>query len=197
MTGAGHVHDRRQRHGGGDAAVSSARTAAPTYLIVSSPPARVSGRFASLVEYGNFTGTMSLDYSNPATFILDVGAGYNLLSAPSGANHNEQNVAQRHQQFLSLWRHPAGQFPDAQRPFRPSLLNALTQFDGEDATGAQKSAFQLMQDFLDMLLDPSLDGQGGGGGGQATPLRAGPGCEPAAGYRAGLCARAASEAAGG
>jgi hypothetical protein len=48
------------------------------------------------------------------------------------------------------------------------LANALTQLDGEDATGAQKSAFQLMQDFLNLLLDPSADGQGGGAGGQVS-----------------------------
>ena len=43
-------------------------------------------------------------------------------------------------------------------PARHSL-NALTQFDGDDATGAETSAFELLTQFLDLLLDPSAGGR--------------------------------------
>ena len=44
-------------------------------------------------------------------------------------------------------------------------VQALTQADGEDATGAAHGAFQLMSQFLDLLLDPSSGGGGGVGAG--------------------------------
>jgi uncharacterized protein with beta-barrel porin domain len=44
-------------------------------------------------------------------------------------------------------------------------LNALTQLDGEDATGAQTSAFQMMTQFLDLMLDPTAGGGAGGNSG--------------------------------
>jgi uncharacterized protein with beta-barrel porin domain len=45
--------------------------------------------------------------------------------------------------------------------------NALTQLDGEDATGAETGAFQLMNAFLGLMLDPSGYGAGSGGSGGA------------------------------
>jgi outer membrane autotransporter protein len=48
-----------------------------------------------------------------------------------------------------------------------NLANALTLLSGEVATGAQRGAFQLNNQFLDMMLDPFVDGRVGGAGGQA------------------------------
>jgi uncharacterized protein with beta-barrel porin domain len=45
-----------------------------------------------------------------------------------------------------------------------NLSNALSQLSGEAATGAQQPAFQLMNQFLDIMLDPFVDGRGGIGG---------------------------------
>jgi uncharacterized protein YhjY with autotransporter beta-barrel domain len=42
--------------------------------------------------------------------------------------------------------------------------NALTLLSGEAATGAQQGAFQLMTQFLGIMLDPFVDGRGGFGG---------------------------------
>ncbi len=50
------------------------------------------------------------------------------------------------------------------------FCNALTQLDGEDATGAQKGAFQLMTQFLDLMLDPTAGGRQWAGGGGATRI---------------------------
>jgi outer membrane autotransporter protein len=50
-----------------------------------------------------------------------------------------------------------------------SLGSALTQIDGESATGAERSAFQLMTQFLGLMLDPFVAGRGSTGfGGQAV-----------------------------
>jgi autotransporter-associated beta strand protein len=46
-----------------------------------------------------------------------------------------------------------------------ALTNALTQLDGEAATGAERSAFQLTNQFMTLMLDPYVDGRGGPGSG--------------------------------
>ena len=43
----------------------------------------------------------------------------------------------------------------------PALTNALSQLNGEAATGAEQSAFQLMNEFLVLMLDPFVDGRFG------------------------------------
>ena len=45
-----------------------------------------------------------------------------------------------------------------------NLTNALDQLSGEAATGAQKVAFQLTDQFLNAMLDPFVDGRSGVGG---------------------------------
>jgi uncharacterized protein with beta-barrel porin domain len=45
-----------------------------------------------------------------------------------------------------------------------NLSNALSQLSGEAATGAQQPAFQLMNQFLGLMLDPFVDGRSGVGG---------------------------------
>src|SRR6516162_3624618 len=49
-----------------------------------------------------------------------------------------------------------------------NLANALSQLDGEVATGAERAAFQLTNEFLNLMLDPFVNGRanvGGVGGG--------------------------------
>jgi fibronectin-binding autotransporter adhesin len=48
------------------------------------------------------------------------------------------------------------------------LGNALSQLSGEDGSGAQKTTFQLMTDFLDLMLDPTAGGGGNVSGGGAN-----------------------------
>src|ERR1700738_296812 len=49
---------------------------------------------------------------------------------------------------------------------------ALSQLSGEAATGAQQPAFQLMNEFMSVMLDPFVDGRAGVGGvyGHAIPF---------------------------
>jgi uncharacterized protein with beta-barrel porin domain len=51
-----------------------------------------------------------------------------------------------------------------------NLANALTLLSGEPATGAQQGAFQLMNEFMGVMLDPFVDGRAGiaGANGQAN-----------------------------
>src|SRR5262249_18374876 len=50
-----------------------------------------------------------------------------------------------------------------------NLTNALDQLSGEAATGAQQASFQMESQFLNLMLDPFLDGRSGiaGTGGPA------------------------------
>lgn len=51
------------------------------------------------------------------------------------------------------------------------LVNALLQLDGETSTGAEKGAFQLMNQFLGLMLDPFVDGRFGAGTSNFAPDR--------------------------
>ena len=62
-----------------------------------------------------------------------------------------------------------------------NLTTALDQLSGEAATGAQKVGFQLTDQFLNLMLDPFVDGRSGVGGADHP--------------RARLCARARQHAA--
>ena len=135
-----------------------------TYTIVTATGGRT-GTFAGVVENGNFTGSLSLTYDLNDVF-LNVGTGFTLLSAPSGANQNEQNVLNGINNFILNGGTPPGNFQNLNNLSNAALLNALTQIDGEAATGAKKSAFQLMTDFFNLLS--SMGGGGGGGGAGGT-----------------------------
>ncbi|MFZ1924106.1 MAG: autotransporter domain-containing protein [Xanthobacteraceae bacterium] len=50
------------------------------------------------------------------------------------------------------------------------LANALTQLDGEAATGAERGAFELMTDFMGLMLDPFANGRGDAGGAPSSPV---------------------------
>jgi len=51
-----------------------------------------------------------------------------------------------------------------------SLITALDQLSGEAATGAQKVGFQLTDQFLNVMLDPFVDGRSGVGGADRPAL---------------------------
>jgi outer membrane autotransporter protein len=51
-----------------------------------------------------------------------------------------------------------------------NLTNALSALSGEAATGSQKVAFQLTDEFLNLMLDPFVDGRIGVGGAGHPPL---------------------------
>jgi uncharacterized protein with beta-barrel porin domain len=128
----------------------------------------LAGIFAGLTVNGDHTFAASLDYPNPDDVDLDITAsGYSLLTAPSGLNQNQQNVLNGiDNAILQGDSIPTGFF-DLGNLSGAALGNALTELDGQDATGAETGAFQLMTDFLNLLSDPSSGGGGSPSGGGA------------------------------
>jgi autotransporter-associated beta strand protein len=80
----------------------------------------------------------------------------------TGLNVDQQNVANA----LSNFFNTNGGIP---AQFFGLTPGALTQIDGELATGAERAAFQLTNEFLALMLDPFVNGRGnmGGTGGPA------------------------------
>ncbi|WP_213772313.1 autotransporter outer membrane beta-barrel domain-containing protein [Bradyrhizobium sp. dw_78] len=134
--------------------------------------AGLGGIFAGLGVNGEFVGNIALDYArDPGDVDLDV-SGTSLLAAPAGANQNQLHVINGINN--GILNGPANsplpaQFQSLGNLPGPSLLNALTQLDGEAGTGAERAAFQLTNGFLTLMLDASVNGRSniGGGGGPA------------------------------
>jgi uncharacterized protein with beta-barrel porin domain len=94
--------------------------------------------------------TLSYDANN---VYLNLTAGFTQFS---GLNINQRNVANA----LTNYFNSNGGVPAA---FFGLSTGGLTQIDGEAAIGAERSAFQLMDEFLSVMLDPFVDGRFGGG----------------------------------
>jgi outer membrane autotransporter protein len=127
----------------------------------------LTGPFAGLSVNGSFVGGATLDYTtNPGDVDLDIN-GASLLATPPGASGNQQAVLNGINNGIIA--SPANtalppQFQMLGSLSGQPLLNALSQLSGEVATGAQTSAFQSMNEFLNLLLDPSSMGGSEGGG---------------------------------
>jgi uncharacterized protein with beta-barrel porin domain len=105
--------------------------------------------------------TASLVYSG-GDVLLDLSPA---LLSMTGLNQNQQNVANAINNFFNNGGALPPGFVGVLGLTGANLANALTQLDGENATGAEKSAFQLMNEFLTLMLDPYADGRIGGGAG--------------------------------
>jgi uncharacterized protein with beta-barrel porin domain len=107
--------------------------------------------------------TANLSYDNNDVF-LNLTAQ---LGNSGGLNQNQQSVANAINTFFNNGGALPPGFAAILNLTGANLANALTQLDGENATGAEHSAFQLMNQFLDLMLDPYVDGRSGfGSGGQ-------------------------------
>jgi hypothetical protein len=125
-----------------------------------------------------------LTYSATDVFLTlepQLGVGENLTQ-------NQRNVASAFNNVLNS----GGTLPPAFSALfgliGSNLTNALDQVSGEAATGARQAAFQLGSQFLNLMLDPFVDGRCGIGGTDRPPLGYPPDCEeaqpaaPARGY---------------
>ena len=120
--------------------------------------------FAGLTNTNLPSGTSdSLSY-DPDHVYLNLRPGFTQYT---GLAINEQNVANA----LSNYFNTTGGIPSAFFSLTP---NGLMQVDGEVAVDSEFAAFELMDEFLQLMLDPFVDGRlgsgagiGGGGGGQA------------------------------
>jgi uncharacterized protein YhjY with autotransporter beta-barrel domain len=82
----------------------------------------------------------------------------------TGLNVNQQNVATAINNFFNSGGALPPSFANLFNLTGGNLANALTQTDGEDATGAERGAFDLMNEFLTLMLDPFVDGRSSTGG---------------------------------
>jgi hypothetical protein len=103
----------------------------------------------------------SLTYTATDVFLNLNGA---TLGAGASLNQNQQNVANVINNFFNNGGTLLPAFANLFNLTGSNLSNALTQLDGEAATGAERAAFQLMTQFLGVMLDPFVDGRLGGFG---------------------------------
>jgi uncharacterized protein with beta-barrel porin domain len=124
------------------------------------------GTFSALDTFGLPAGfTTNLSYTGTDVFL-------NLISGLSGAtglNQNQQNVANGLNNFFNNGGALPPNFLTIFGLTGPQLAQTLSQLDGENATDAEKGAFALMNQFLNLMLDPFVDGRTGfASGGSAT-----------------------------
>jgi uncharacterized protein with beta-barrel porin domain len=118
--------------------------------------------FASLANANLPAGfTDSLSYSGNDVF-LNLTATLGALST-IGLNQNQQNVANALNSFFNSGGPLSPAFVSVFGLTGSSLGNALTQLDGETATGAERVVFQLSDEFLNLMLDPFVNGRGNAG----------------------------------
>jgi uncharacterized protein with beta-barrel porin domain len=100
----------------------------------------------------------------PTDVLLNVTAA---LGGGTPLNQNQQAVANAINNFFNSGGALPPGFVNVFNLTGANLANALTQIDGENATGAERGAFELMNQFLGLMLDPFVYGRGGsstGGG---------------------------------
>ena len=118
-------------------------------------PTSISGKFTSFsaVNAPGLGGTFTY---TPTDVLLNLTAN---IGAGGGLNQNQQNAGNAINNFFNS----GGSLPSAFFPaFGPNGAGALSQLDGEDATGAERGAFNLMNEFLGLMVDPFVYGRDGG-----------------------------------
>ena len=120
----------------------------------------VSGSFANLATSNlpaNFTASLAYDSAHA---YLDLTLNFTPPVAPvfTPLNGNQANVANT----LVTYFNTTGSIPTK---FGTLSSSDLTAVDGEDATGAEHSAFELTNEFLSLMLDPFVYGRGGAASG--------------------------------
>jgi uncharacterized protein with beta-barrel porin domain len=101
----------------------------------------------------------SLSYTATDVFLNLTG----MLGAGTSLNQNQQSVASAINNFFNGGGTLPANFVNVFGLTGGSLANALTQLDGEAATGAERAVFQLTNQFLNLMLDPFVNGRGNAG----------------------------------
>jgi len=84
-----------------------------------------------------------------------------VLGQGAGLSQNQQNVANALNNFFNAGGALPANFVPLFNLTGTNLGNALTQLSGEAATGAQQVGFQMESQFLNLMLDPFVDGRSG------------------------------------
>ncbi|WP_315732877.1 MULTISPECIES: autotransporter domain-containing protein [unclassified Bradyrhizobium] len=109
------------------------------------------------------TVSATLSYTGTDVF-LDLVAQLTNLSSTVGLSVNQFNVASAVDDFFNSGGVLPPRFAELFALNPAALKSTLTQLSGEAATGAQQGAFQLGGQFLNVMLDPFVDGRGGTAG---------------------------------
>jgi uncharacterized protein with beta-barrel porin domain len=125
--------------------------------------AGVSGSFSSVA-----TNLYNLDTSAVVSGTNVLLTTTSAIGSAPGLNANQQKVGSAIDSFLNNGGAAPPGFGALYSVTGVGLGNALSQLSGEDSSGAQKTSFQLMTDFLDLMLDPTAGGGGGVNGGGAS-----------------------------
>ena len=121
----------------------------------------INGTFSTFDTLNLPPGVLASLVYTPTDVFLDLTA-----SLPTqGLNVNQVNVANAIDNFFNNGGALPPGFLNLLSLTGTNLGNALTALDGEDATGAEHVSFQLMNEFLNLMLDPYVDGRNGGGSG--------------------------------
>ena len=135
------------------------------------------GSYALLSAAGGLGGTtFDTLQTNMPGFVTSLGYMANdavltissaALGAGQGLGRNQQNVANTINDYFNNGGMLTTSFSNIFSLVGSRLGDALSRVSGEAATGAQQSAFQLMNGFFGVMLDPAMGGAGHAGGGQA------------------------------
>ncbi len=121
----------------------------------------VLGSFGSVVSTTNlpsmFKATLSSDTTHTHVFLnLEaVSGGGSAPNANSGLNTNQRNVDNARVNSFNL----VGGLPGAFATLTPT---AMTQISGETAVGTQQATFDAMNQFMGVMLDPTVGALSGG-----------------------------------
>jgi uncharacterized protein with beta-barrel porin domain len=149
------------------AAFASGSYVSRTYTILSAAVGLNGTTFNTLTTSNLPSGfTANLSYTNSDVILnltANLGAGPSAL-VTGGLSENQRNVAGALNSFFNSGGALPPPFVSIFGLTGGSLANALSQLSGEAGTGAQKVAFQLTDQFLNLMLDPFVDGRSGVGG---------------------------------
>ena len=107
--------------------------------------------------------TPSLSYT-PTDVFLNLTRALGPVGGPGG---NQQNVANGLNNFFNGGGALTPNFLTIFGLTGGNLTTALSQLSGEAAADSEQGAFQLMNQFLGLMVDPFANGRGGGGAGGA------------------------------
>ena len=140
-----------------NAAFAADSYVAQSYTILSAAGGLGGTTFKGLTASNLSAGfTANLSYTN-SDVILNLTA---TLGGP-GLSENQRNVAAALNNFFNSGGALPPGFVSIFGLTGGNLGNALSQLSGEAATGAQRAGFQLESQFLNLMLDPFVDGRSG------------------------------------
>ena len=155
-----------------NAAFAAGTYVSRTYTILSAAGGLNGTTFNALATTNLPAGfTPSLSYT-ATDAILNLTATLGQPSGPSGPgalgtgglSFNQFNVANSLNNFFNNGGTLPASFVGIFGLTGANLASGLSQLSGEAATGAQKVGFQLTDQFLNLMLDPFVDGRSGVGG---------------------------------